>query len=259
MSHERRPHVPHDATLRPTPVPRAHAHASAFPRPASPVMPPSLVSRTLVVLLLLAVCGGREGAAGQTARPTNGVEPAVARAPGQGALSPGDMVRITVWRKPELSGDFTVAADSSIKHPLYRDVKVAGLRLVDAEERLRSFLGRYEASPQLLLEPLLRVTVGGEVRLPNLYTLPPETTIAQAVALGGGPTADGRLDRVRVVRGERVIQVNLTRSSGGLEGLAVESGDQILVARKRHLYRDVVGPFSSLAAAIAAIVTLARQ
>ena len=43
----------------------------------------------------------------------------------------------------------------------------------------------------------------------------------------------------------------LTRSSGGLDGMSVESGDQILVARKRHVFRDVVGPFSSLAAAIA--------
>jgi len=216
------------------------------------------MSRSLVCLLVLAVVGSRHAAA-QTRTGGDGAETTAARVPVAGSLSPGDVVRITVWRKPELSGDFTVAADSSIKHPLYRDLKIAGLRLADAEERVRTFLGRYEASPQVLLEPLVRVTIGGEVRLPNLYTLPPETTIAQAVALGGGPTMDGRLDRVRVVRGSEVMEVNLTRTSGSLETMSVRSGDQILVARKRHVFRDVVGPVSSLAAAVAAIVTLVRQ
>src|SRR5215218_6153155 len=36
------------------------------------------------------------------------------------SLSPGDSVRITVWRKPEFSGDFIVAPDGTISHPLYR-------------------------------------------------------------------------------------------------------------------------------------------
>ena len=35
-------------------------------------------------------------------------------------LNPGDQVRIVVWRKAEFSGDFAVAANGTIAHPLYR-------------------------------------------------------------------------------------------------------------------------------------------
>ena len=49
-------------------------------------------------------------------------------APGvQNVLTPGDSVRIVVWRKPEFSGDYVVAARRTITHPLFRAVKVAGL------------------------------------------------------------------------------------------------------------------------------------
>ena len=41
-------------------------------------------------------------------------------------LRPGDMLRITVWRHPEMSGDFAVAPDSTLVHPLYQAVRVAG-------------------------------------------------------------------------------------------------------------------------------------
>ncbi|MEJ7810645.1 MAG: SLBB domain-containing protein [Gemmatimonadaceae bacterium] len=171
-------------------------------------------------------------------------------------LEPGDLVRITVWRKPELSGDILVAADSTLKHPLYRDVKIAGLPLPAAHARLQEFLKQFEASPQLVLEPLFRVTVGGEVRNPNLYSLAPETTISQAVALAGGPTERGRLDQVRVLRGGRELRVNLT--SAGAQGtqMPIVSGDQIFVVRQRSVFRDVILPAASVVGAAAAIAGL---
>src|SRR5215204_2724510 len=63
------------------------------------------------------------------------------------SLSPGDSVRITVWRKPEFSGDFVVAPDGTITHPLFRSVRVAGLPFATAAANLRTFLGQYEESP----------------------------------------------------------------------------------------------------------------
>jgi len=44
-------------------------------------------------------------------------------------LRPGDVLRITVWRHPEMSGEFVVAPDSTLVHPLYQVVKVAGAPL----------------------------------------------------------------------------------------------------------------------------------
>lgn len=41
-------------------------------------------------------------------------------------LRPGDALRINVWGHPVLSGDFAVAPDSTLVHPVYQAVKVAG-------------------------------------------------------------------------------------------------------------------------------------
>jgi len=172
------------------------------------------------------------------------------------ALAPGDVVRITVWRKPELSGEFVVTADGSVAHPLYREVRVAGVPLATAEQRLRTYLEKLEANPQFVIEPLLRVAVGGEVRQPNLYTLRPETSVSQAVALAGGPTERGRRDRLRLVRQDREVIVDLRRVDATGAGMPIRSGDQIVVERGRAVFRDYIAPAVSVFGGIAAIVSV---
>jgi protein involved in polysaccharide export with SLBB domain len=172
-------------------------------------------------------------------------------------LNPGDFLRITVWRRPELSGEFEVAPDGSIAHPLYREVKVAGIPLSLAEEKVREFLRQHEMNAAFVMAPLFRVIVGGEVQKPGLYSLRPTTTVAQALALAGGPTERGRLDQVRITREGRVMIVNLTSPSGDLT--PVRSGDQIIVLRRRKGFFDILVPASSVIAAAAAIASVVVQ
>jgi polysaccharide export outer membrane protein len=176
-------------------------------------------------------------------------------------VSPGDILRITVWRHPELSGEFPIAGDGTLLHPLYQRVQVVGVTLGVAKERLRELLATYEQDAQLTLQPLFPVSVGGEVRQPNLYRLPEGTTVAQAVATAGGPTERGRLDRVRLLRGQRVINFDLTSGVARTEGDRIVSGDQILVARQSNFsfVRDVIVPVTSVTAAVAAMISVSRQ
>jgi polysaccharide export outer membrane protein len=184
---------------------------------------------------------------------------APARDTGRLSLSPGDVIRIEVWRNKELSGDFPIAADGSITHPLYRELKIAGVPLVTVEEQLRSFLARFETNPSFVIFPLLRVIVAGEVRQPNIYTVPPGTSVAQVIAMAGGPTDRGRLDRVSVVRVSGSQRLDLTRPEVGPSSAEVHSGDQIIVGRRRSFMQDVVGPSSSILAALAAITGVLIQ
>lgn len=179
---------------------------------------------------------------------------AVAQAPPE--LRPGDVVRVVVWRQAELSGEFAVAADSTLVHPLYRQVRVAGLPLREVESRIGDLLRRYESNPEFVVEPLFRVAVGGEVRQPNLYTLAPAVTVAEAVALAGGPTDRGRLDRVTLVRGGSERVVNLTDPRDDATQLRIRSGDRITVARSGSLFRDYFVPAFSVTGAVATIVNL---
>jgi polysaccharide export outer membrane protein len=186
--------------------------------------------------------------AGAQASPALVVEP-----PG---LRPGDAVRITVWRRPELSGEFVIDADGGLAHPLYRTVRLTDVPIAVAETRLKTFLATFESNPSFAFEPLLRVTLSGEVTRPNLYSLRPETTIAQAVAIAGGTTARARNDRVRLLRDGGTLLVDLSRPESALLQMRVRSGDHIQVDLRRSMFRDYVAPAITLTGATAAILNV---
>lgn len=172
------------------------------------------------------------------------------------ALNPGDQVRIVVWRNLEFTGDFTISGNGTITHPLYRELQVTGVPIATVEERLRTFLTRYIANPQFVVLPLLKIIVGGEVKSPNVYSVPPETTIAQAIILAGGPTERGRLDRVRILRDGQEIPVDLTAATSDVATLQIRSNDQILITRQRNTFRDVIAPALSAFGAVAGLANI---
>lgn len=169
-------------------------------------------------------------------------------------LHPGDAVRLQVWGREDLTGEFGIAADGTMRHPLFRRVVVAGVPVEEAEARVGRHLEQYQASPQYVFEPLLHVGVGGEVREPGLYPYPPEVTLAQAVARAGGPTAEGRLDEARLVRGGVEYVVDLQDPE--VANATVRSGDQIVLPARRNILRDYVGPASSFTAGFLALLNL---
>lgn len=176
-------------------------------------------------------------------------------APGQDpVLNPGDALRINVWRKPELSGDFLVSSTGGLVHPLYRQVVVTGVPLTVVEERLRSFLSRFESNPELSVLPLLKVAIGGEVRRPDLFTLTPELTVAQAVAAAGGVTERARSQEVRLIRRGEEHRVNLTRPDSGYAAQPIQAGDQILVPRRVSIFRDYIAPAGGLIGAAVSLI-----
>lgn len=193
------------------------------------------------------------------AAPATLVGQAVPQGTSEPVLRAGDAVRIVVWRNEELSGEFDIGADGSIRHPLYREIQVAGLTPEQAEARFREFLRRYEASPQFVMEPLLRVAVGGEVRLPDLYALAPETTIGQAVAMAGGATTQGELDEVILIREGRRWTLDLTEPEEGVASLPIRSGDQIIVSRRSYWLRDYIAPVASVLAAVGVFLNYATR
>jgi len=175
----------------------------------------------------------------------------------QSVLTPGDSVRIEVWRKPEFSGDFVVAPDGTITHPLFRSVRVAGLPFATAEANLRTFLGQYEENPQFVMEPLIRVAVSGEVTRPLVFAARPETSISEAVARAGGTTQNGARNRIRVLRLEHGQQhqlvLDLADPASTQGTLPVRSGDQIIVDRSRSFVRGVLVPAIGIIGSIAAL------
>jgi polysaccharide export outer membrane protein len=203
---------------------------------------------TILGYLTLAALFGVTGLAAQTN----------ARPPEQTVLSPGDTLRITVWRKPEFSGEFVIGADGTVIHPLFRAVKVAGVPIATAEANIRNFLLQYDQNPQFVMEPLLRVAVSGEVSRPSVFAVQPRTTIAEAIARAGGTTQNGNRGKVRVIRAEsgseqRVFLANLQDPADPVAASIVRSGDQVVVDRKKSFFRDILIPTFTVIGSVASI------
>lgn len=172
---------------------------------------------------------------------------------------PGDVVQITVWRKPELSGEFVVAADGSIGNPFYADVKIAGAGVGDARQRIRNHVARIEADPLVWVEPVFRVAVVGEVRQPGLFPVRYPTTLGQAIAQAGGTTDAARLDRIQFVRNGVTQVVNLRDPAAAAARTVLLSGDEIVVPRRSTTFRDSLVPISTLASIAALLVTITSR
>jgi len=176
----------------------------------------------------------------------------------QAVLTPGDSVRIVVWRKPEFSGDFVIAPDGSITHPLYRSVRVAGIPFATAEANIRRFLSGFEENPQFVMEPLIRVAISGEVTRPSVFATRPETTVGEALARAGGANQYGARNRVRVLRftpsgQQQVFRLDLENSNSTDYSLPVRSGDQIVVDRKKSFTKDILLPTLGVIGSIASV------
>lgn len=170
-------------------------------------------------------------------------------------LRPGDRAAIQVWRNQELSTTLTVGEDSAFVHPIYGAVKVGGLPLPEARERVRQFLTRFEGEPRFTMLPEFRVYVGGAVRDPNQHYMP-QLSVGEAITRVGGSTASDRRHRVRLVRGGRQYVENL--NGAGIAALLqtpIRSGDQIIVEERATFTRTYVGPALQILQAIGSIVT----
>jgi polysaccharide biosynthesis/export protein len=206
-----------------------------------------------IVLLSLAIAAAPWGVRPVSAQ---GSDPAPVPAQVEAVLRPGDVVRITVWRKPELSGEFQVSSDGRIGEPFYMSVEVAGVPFTEAAARVRAHVERYESDPQVLVEPLLRVAVGGEVQRPDMYTFDRSVTVGQVVLLAGGPTPRADPGRVWLYRAGNRVRIDLYSPDDSIASSPIRSGDYVVVATERHFVRDSVLPVLLGVGATASIVRL---
>jgi protein involved in polysaccharide export with SLBB domain len=168
----------------------------------------------------------------------------------------GDAVRVTVWGNPEFSGQFDIAEDGTVIHPLYRAIGVAGLSLSEAETEFTRVLRRFLDNPEIVVEPLFRIPVGGEVRGPNIYTLPPYATLAEALTQAGGPMPNADLRRARLFRDGREMVVDLRHPDNEFANIRVRSGDQIILVPEVRIWRDRLEPTLRTAGAMASLAYL---
>ncbi|MBT8488003.1 MAG: polysaccharide biosynthesis/export family protein [Gemmatimonadetes bacterium] len=170
----------------------------------------------------------------------------------------GDILQIDVWRQPEYSGQFQLGSNGTLLHPLYQQIPLAGLSPGMAREEISTFLSEYLQGARLLVEPLYRVSIGGEVRSPDVYHVGGGTTIAESIGVAGGPTNRAELNRILLVRDGQQYDLSLGADLVTFGSIPVMSGDQILLHPRSDfsIWRDVIAPVGTLASLILVIIRI---
>jgi polysaccharide export outer membrane protein len=168
------------------------------------------------------------------------------------SLRPGDAVKLLIWREPDLSGSYTVDEKGLATLPLLGTMPVAGVNPEVLRAQLLEGYRRYLLNPSIEVVFMHRVRILGAVLKPGLYPVDATMTVADALALAGGPTEGGSKDKVDIVRDGQRVQTDL-RQDTPLADTPLQSGDQIFVPERRWLTRNpaivptlITGAFSIL-------------
>jgi polysaccharide export outer membrane protein len=158
-------------------------------------------------------------------------------------LGPSDVLRITVWRNPELSGDATVRPDGTISLPLVGDLRAAGRTpgqvRADLAQRMATFIKEESATLTVAVATInsYRFVVSGNVEKPGAFSANHYVTIVEALALAGGPNRFANADATVIIRndptrGVRRIPVDYPAILTGTrpeQNLPLVSGDTVYV------------------------------
>jgi protein involved in polysaccharide export with SLBB domain len=129
-------------------------------------------------------------------------------------FQPGDVIRVQVWREPDLSGSFRVNGAL----PLLGEKRVTDIPIDDLAGVLAEDYRVHLRNPSINITPLRKVLVMGAVRTPGSYEVNPIETVIGVIAQAGGVERDGHPDRVRVVRDGQLLheKVSLESTISGL-------------------------------------------
>ena len=170
------------------------------------------------------------------------------------------MLKISVFRDKELSGEYPIDARGYVQIPGLGVIKAAGLDPTDVTDRLRlALIERGFARPEISVQPLIRVSVLGEVRSPNVYPVDPGTSLLQLLTVAGGPTDRARLRDTRVIRDGRAFQVDMESALRGSAAgrVVLYSNDVVVVGRKKGLTNENLGITLTAASLVIAVLNIA--
>jgi polysaccharide biosynthesis/export protein len=165
------------------------------------------------------------------------------------ALGPGDLVRVTVFRNPDLTTEARVSENGTIAFPLIGEVRVTGLTPAQLGSRISAKLrdGRFVVNPEVTVALAQvnsrQVAVLGAVNKPGRYPIDSlNSRLTDFLAAAGGIAVPGS-DHVTLVSTQdgrtlkRDIDLNAIFRDGDLsQNAELKPGDTIYVEKAPMVY-----------------------
>jgi polysaccharide biosynthesis/export protein len=187
----------------------------------------------LVIGLLAGACGARAPAtATANSRDDPRAQPYL--------IGPSDVIRITVWKNPELSTEAVVRPDGTVTMPVVGELRASGRTAADLQQeattRARALVNDAVVTVAIVEVNSYRFTVAGNVEHPGLFTSRYYLTVSDAIALAGGPNRYASTNDVTIVRngaaGKERIRVDYDGILAGKtpeQDVVLHAGDAVRV------------------------------
>ncbi|HET8834218.1 MAG TPA: polysaccharide biosynthesis/export family protein [Gemmatimonadales bacterium] len=189
----------------------------------------------------------------QSGQPT---APPPASATPTGVLRPGDVVRLRIWREPDLSGDFQVDEQGTVVLPKIGALSIKEMPAASLKTMLVDKYSTYLRDPAIDVTVLRRVNVLGAVKNPGLYPVDATMTVADVFALAGGVGPDGNPDKGELIRAGTRLGVKLSRRTK-IGDTPLQSGDQLYVPQRSWISRNpgvVAGTLTAVAGIVVSLL-----
>jgi polysaccharide biosynthesis/export protein len=155
-------------------------------------------------------------------------------------LQPGDVLNVSVWKEPELTGDLLVRPDGGISLPLAGDVDAAGHTSDEVRKTIVERLVKYIPNPAVAVSVKQalgnQIFVLGKVNRPGPYPMNRPVDVMQAISMAGGTTPFAALNDIRVLRREgqhetaiRFRYAEVERGHDLSQNILLKSGDTVVV------------------------------
>ncbi len=127
-------------------------------------------------------------------------------------LQPGDLVELQVYKEEDMDRTLRISSQGTIAFPLIGNIKIAGLNISQAENKVEDRLKSYLKNPSvsILIKEYANKTlyVLGQVKKPSSIPIPPEKnmTLLEAITSAGGFTDIAAVSKVKILRMEKGVQ-----------------------------------------------------
>lgn len=173
---------------------------------------------TAACVLALSVCAAgvlaqqkenaQDGAKATETKPANPAPTTMAVIPNDPTyvIGPSDVLKIDVWKQPDVSGTVPVRPDGKISLPLIEDVMASGATPLQLQATITDKLKGFIANPVVTVIVTevnsQRIYVIGQVGHPGPVNMLPNMTVLQAIASAGGPAQFAKDKSIYILRTE---------------------------------------------------------
>jgi polysaccharide export outer membrane protein len=159
----------------------------------------------LAVAVLLLVTGGASGQTNRSSPTETPARPSQDNQPYR--LGAGDVLRIDVAGRTDVSGTYTISEDGTVTIPVVGSVRVQGRTANEVRSDLSRRVSLFDRSSPVVTVTVTeyksrKVFVLGAVLLPGIYAFAEMPTIWDAIAEAGGPLDDANLGAVELIPGD---------------------------------------------------------